>query len=371
MRKLSILLSILFLTACAGEFDARVYPTATIADTAVPTWTATSTLEPTPTIGYQATAEIAQQTAEAAIRLNVAVTAEAEQRIQQQMAWTAEANVREQELLGWTATAASTSVALTATQQAVLNTQIPAQQALMSAQMTATQGAPTLMVAMRGAEIEVYWAPLEYFLKAMMMVAVSALFVTGSLALYADYQRKKRSENAAACSGAENDAPVIVPTDLPMHTVVDLKTDNGGGFSSTQRLVVPCNAKQLTHLAAGLISGRKTLAYKYWEVKGSLGRETYDKVRDFMLAKENGFAVDNGKGVLALTDKGRDFFRNWLDQNVLPHSYEFEPESQGLQGESAHDHENHAHDFPVGEFLRVTAQAEEDSVRRLAARRLI
>ena len=156
-----------------------------------------------------------------------------------------------------------------------------------------------------------------------------------------------------------------------MHTVIDLKTDNGGGFSSTQRVVVPCTAKQLTHLAAGLMSERKTLAFKYWEVKGSLGRETYLKVRDFMLAQ--GFAVDNGKGVLALTDKGRGFLRDWLNRSSLPHSYEFEPESQGVQGEAPHDHENHDREAVVGEVkahptpaLPIARTAmEREPIRRL------
>ncbi len=378
-----ILLSILFLTACAGEFDVRVYPTATIAETAVPTWTATSTLEPTPTIGYEATAHVAQTSeaeqrllAEAAERLNVKVTAEEEQRIQQRLAWTAQSDQWTAQASQWTATAVGTSVPLTSTQQAVLNTQIPAQQALMSAQMTATQGAPTLMVAMRDAEIAVYYAPVKAIGILFALFTLGIFFLSMSYNLYKDDQRKRermvRQQDAEAGAGAENEAPTIIhPIDLPM-TTIQMTHDHGGGFSSSKRLMVPCSEAQLTELAEGLISGRKTLAFNQWEGKSSqhFTRPVFQQVRAFLQINKLAKSAA-GAGNLMLTDEGEAFFRKWLDTRSLPHSYEFGPESQGLQGESAHDHENHAHDFPVGEFLRVTAQAEEDSAGRLAARRLI
>src|SRR6266542_898864 len=108
-KKLIITLLCVFLTACSApaaaleSFDAaQIVPV--IMNTAEPTSTPTATIIPTPTIGYQATAVIAQQTAEAAERLNVAVTAEAEQRVHQEMSWTAESDARAQEILARTAT---------------------------------------------------------------------------------------------------------------------------------------------------------------------------------------------------------------------------------------------------------------------------
>ena len=170
MKKLLFFGSILFIAVVVVRFVAQmpasryrgVQAQATTNNTQYPTATRTAqpteTVIPSATIDYQMTAVLAQQTAMEAVRINAQITAEFEQRILEQSQLTAGYEQRVHEIYAWTQQAALTVIPLTATQQAIINTQIPAQQAFIISQMSATANAPTQIVAMENAKNYVKFA---------------------------------------------------------------------------------------------------------------------------------------------------------------------------------------------------------------------
>lgn len=281
------------------------YPGAVATITAWPTQTPV----PTSTIGYEATAQMAQATADEARRVNAMVTAEHEQRIQAQLMLTAQYEQQIQEIYSWTITAALTSVPLTATQQAIINTQIIQEQAIVAAQMTATHQAPTQVAAMARAQTEVRYAN---FYK---MAQIFGLFSVGAFCLAIVFFILRnpvvRSEPTEV-----DDVPEV------RETVIQIKRDDGHGSISLQRQVVPCSPEQLTELAEKVLSGEKTLAINQWEGKDTqFTRPVIQQVRGWL--QMNKYAISTGDGQLAPTPDGLDFLNEWLNTQRLPTEYGF------------------------------------------------
>lgn len=264
----------------------------------------TNTFIPSATIGYESTLQVAQSTADEARRINAVVTSEYEQRLLEQVQLTAAYEQRVQEIYSWTVTAALTSVPLTQTQQAVMNTQIPMQNNLAFAQLTATAQAPTQMAALIQAQESVRYVKFNNIMDIIGRFLLMGFM--GSLIYFVfKFPVQPKPE---------------VPN--PGETVVMLKRDRGQGSFTMVRNTIPCSPDQLTELAQKIIEGKKTLAINQWEGAGTLfTRPVILAMRAWM--RENGFAVATEENQLVPTVEGLDFFLGWLASQKLPSEFEF------------------------------------------------
>jgi len=266
----------------------------------------TNTFIPTVTIGYEETLIVAQSTADEARRINAVVTSEYEQRVLEQLQMTAEEDRRIQERLSWTATAALTSIPLTQTQQSVINTQIPMQNNLALAQLTATAQAPTQIAALIQAQESVQFVRLNKTVDVIAKI-VLIVFILSIVWFFFSFPVQPKQE---------------IP-EPPSETVVMLKQDHGQGSFSLKRTVIPCTREQLTELALKVTTGKKTLAINNWEGADTLfTRPTILRVRSWLHL--NKFAVSTDDNQLVPTPEGFDFFAAWLGNQVLPDEYEFD-----------------------------------------------
>jgi len=266
----------------------------------------TVTLIPSATIGYQETAVIAQQTAMEAVRINAGITAEYEVRIQEQLQMTAEYEQRVQEIYQWTATAALTTIPLTATQQAMLNIQIPTQQAIIADHMTATHEAPTQIVAMINAKNHEKFGEVSY-LSGIAGPWITLILVVGVLVFLFRLPVANKSETPERESQLE--------------TVVWIRNTKDNGAKS-KRMTIPCTPKQLTELAENITQGKKTLGINQWEGKDTLfTRDVILRVRAWL--RDNQFVTPTDDGQLAPNNELFDFLCGWLESHQLPTEYEF------------------------------------------------
>jgi len=296
----------------------------------------TFTIVPSATIDYQQTAIVAQSTADEARRINSMATAEYVRLLNEQLAMTQVVEQHNFTIMSWTQQAAATSIPLTATQQAIINTQIPQQQQIIAAQMTATKEGPAQLVAMRDAENRVQYGKLTYIAN---MVAALAIFVfaIGVVVFVFRFPMVKREPTEEKES--------------PLETVVWVKNTKDNGTQSL-RVVVPCSPEQLTELAENITQGEKTLAINQWEGKDTLfTRDVILKVRAWL--RDNDFVIPTDDGQLAPTGELFDFLCGWLETKKLPSGYDFPLHSPDAGESPAHgenDHDsiitmrNHTHD---------------------------
>lgn len=335
-RTLIYLLWGLLLTACAG-MDTQglvTYGTAYASETAEIRYTATPTITPSPTIDYQSTLVIAQATADEARRLNTQATAEFEQRQQVQLQMTAESDRIAYDVQMITATMAGTSIPLTQTQQSVINTQIPAQQTLQAGILTATHEAPTLMVAMSRAQNEATYGALGYAVNVFAVFGLTIFIIVLSIFLYRMSLKQTAPEKVFVDRMPPDIHPIPDPEPRPdtilqrtyqsqPETIVTLRTDHGGGFARTERMVIPCRPDQFTELCEGVISGVRSLAINVWEgAQQPFTRGEFMRVREWMQRYQ--FAQSAGAGSMILTAEGETLFRTWLESHALPGSFKFE-----------------------------------------------
>lgn len=305
--------------------------------TNVPTITAI----PSATIDYKSTAEvaqaqanIAQATADEARRVNAMATAQYISLINEQARITSEAERRVFEIYSWTATAALTTIPLTATQQAVMNTQVPAQQQLMSAQLTATQAAPTLQAAIISSEYKRLYGKAEH----IGMIAFQWTFIIGAIIfvfwLFKRWDQEER--HLRLMEQLPNAEPV-------KETVVQMKKDKGGGSYSQTRHVIPCTPAQLTEFAEFVTQGKKSLAINQWEGSDtSFTRSTYMPFRAWMREeREDPFVVAMEDNQLAPTNIFMEFLMSWLDREVLPMGFEFTERVEAPHSPNSETVQNH------------------------------
>jgi len=271
----------------------------------------TNTFIPTVTIGYESTLAIAQATADEARRINAVVTSEYEQRVLEQLQMTAEEDRRIQERLSWTATAALTSIPLTQTQQSVINTQIPMQNNLALAQLTATAQAPTQIAALIQAQESVQFVRLNNIANVVGKVAAIA-FVLAFIYFCLKFPVQPKQELV----------------EQPSETVVVMKQNNGQA-TNWKRLVIPCSPEQLTELAELAVNGEKKFGINRLETQSRLfrsQRETLLKVREWL--QINKFVIQDENGSVTLNADGETFFTEWFELHKLPDTYEFEKEKE-------------------------------------------
>lgn len=286
--------------------------------------TATRTLSPTPTVGWQATAVAAQATADEARRVNAQATAAHEAFELEKIRVTEGAEIREHEKFAGTATAASTAVPLTATARVQGLTATAEYMALEAGQLTATHEAPTQVVAMARADLEREWGWVNY---AAMGCLAFFLFGLGVFALGRSrgggepMVTHQQTVEAEAMDVDEGGAAVAHPNQVE----VEMKKNHGGGFFEKTRYFVPCTAEQLSELARRMVIDNETLGVNNWEGDGStLTRKVIYALRNWF--QMNGMAVSAAAGRVKLNEKGMAFLREWLDMGALPHSFVFRPD---------------------------------------------
>lgn len=324
MKKI-ILIVFIFLAGCTtGKYQQQNANGELIAsNTEYPSIDITATHTPMPTIDYESTIAVAQQavdiaqaTADEARRVNAMATVEWVQAVNEQVAFTAQSNMMTHEVEMWTATAANLYVPMTATQQVINNTQIPAQQAIIAARLTSTIEAPTQLVAMIQAQNYQQYGKLDYIVRMFFMSAIG-VFVIGTVIFMLRQPVSHKSVTQPVPQEPQQPATVI------MH-----KQDRGGGNYSLKRYSVPCTPDQLSELAEKLTQGEKTLAINAWEGRDtSFTRDVILRVRAW-LRDDNAhggieFVTPTDDGQLAPTGELFDFLCGWLETRKLPIEYEF------------------------------------------------
>lgn len=342
MRKIFFLLSALVLTGCGSPLAVQVAALGTpeAQHSATPAATATITITPSPTVDWKGTAIVAQATADEARRLDTQATAAEKDRIQQQLAWTAEANQWTAQANQWTATAALTSIPLTSTQQSVVNTQVPIDQALMAGQLTATKEAPTQMVAMIDAKIYEEHGETDFLIRLFVLGALGVFLLGVGLFALGARPKAEVTVERKMTTVTQPDPELIR---LKPETIVNAKTDYGKGYGVEQVYKVPCSREQLSELAERVIVKGETLGVNNFEGSGTLfTRSVFMRVRNFLQANFMAKSAGAGSGSMILTDKGEAFLRGWLERNELPHSYSFDQNNYETPLVMSHEHDAHA-----------------------------
>lgn len=307
--------------------NAMIASTSQPASTTVPTFTNI----PSPTTDYKSMAEtaqvkanIAEATANEAWRINAQATAEYMALENERLRMTQQVEQQEFQIKMITVTAAHTSIPLTATQQAAVNTQIPAQQALVYAQMTAIADAPTQTVAMSKAKTYEKWGETGYKATIFFQIAVGVTLLIA--AVYMIYRLFTLRTHAREEDEEDEELTPILSEMV--------REDKGnGGYTWHQKNVLPCNPEQLTELAELVVNGERNLAINRLEnASRTLRRPTLIRMRDFYLLNE--LAIEAGRGKIALNKEGVQFHEDWFENHELPEKYKFIEKVEPVEDEN-------------------------------------
>lgn len=286
---------------------------------------ATPSKQPTPTVDYQMTANVAvtqlavaQATSNEAARINAQATANHEDYMQAQIIATSEADQRNQQKLSWTATAAGTSIPLTSTAQAINSTAIVRYQAMQSAQMTATHEAPAILREMKSAQAYNAIADFWVWVWAMGMFGLFALAVPVALFVVPRKQVPIVAVSIPPVVYPREASPVYVQPE----TVIRVQNETGN-YPRMDKLIVPCTPKKFDEFVRGIILENRTLSINEWEGSGSpfQNRDEYLRIRAFM--QMNQLAQAAGSGRLILSARGEEIFNAWIEAGELPTEYKF------------------------------------------------
>jgi hypothetical protein len=307
-----LLLILLFLASCTTGYPATQQ--VLVANTMKPTKQATATPVPSATIDYAATLEIAQATANKAMFDNLQVTLQFQKDAQEQLQMTADADKRNHEILSWTATAALTSFPATATQQAVINTQIPAKQTEMAAQRTSTAEYPSLIIEAEDAKNYAQWAGSKYPAEIFLLIAGGVCFLAAAWWVITD--AKKRAQVVDV-----EDEPEV----KSFH--VNVFTDDAHSELHT----IPGTPEEFTELSIAITSGLRNFEINRWQREGDVLKDGIKRFRAWVHeTKIDGreMVTVMPKNELAPTVEFKEFCRGWLDTHTLPIGYMFEGAGQ-------------------------------------------
>lgn len=308
--------------------------------------TATASIVPTATTGYEATAHaaetsayIAQSTADAANRVMVQATNDQQQRdhetAMQNADATAQAQADEFTRDGWTATAALTAIPLTSTAQVDNMTAIADYKAVTIAQLTATAALPTQIVAESNARTQAKYAPVFVF------VQVFAIFAIGVFLLFTAWFMRWywMREDARQTIAAHNASPQGVAERNGFTPVAEefIYPDPNPEPDPKPRIERPVTAENLKHtipstqehfdiFAEKLITGEMALSINKWESSGLLSgvknaRAWIKNMRAWMHANE--FGVFNENDEMTLVQTGRAWLEKYIEHRSLPTEYQF------------------------------------------------
>ena len=276
----------------------------------------------TPTVGWEATAIVAQSTADAAVRQHDALRiAEAQERNS--------ANELEKARIWMTATYAPTSIPLTMTANAAVIE--AANMRLQEVRINATHEAEAPQLMRETKDAEVYDARVDFWVNVWAR-AMTGLFMLAIPIILWLVKRQPQVIREVEKSRPVGIASAAHRNDMGLR--VDVVT-KGDGAVSGRFLNLPCSESMLTEFAEGIVGGLKKLRFNDWEGRDTLWtRKSYAQMRVFLLDVKFASLLDNG--MIALTDEGQGFLRGWLDTRSLPHRYEFMPEEDDFTVINAH-----------------------------------
>lgn len=323
------------IAGCGSPMAVQAAALGTPETRSTPEPTATITLTPTPTVDWQGTAIVAQTTADEARRLDTQATAQEKDRIQQQLGWTAQADMWTAQSDQLTATMALTSIPLTATQQAVVNTQVPIDQALMAGQLTATKEAPTQSKAMTDARIYEEHGETDFIIRMFVLGALGVFLLGIGLFAFSARPKVEATPRSAVLAQAVHE-PDLIPLKPELvksqasvkqnqnEVPVSIVKDHGGGNVAIENYSVPCSDQQLTELTCRVLDEGETLGVNNWEGDGTtLTRAVIYRLRNWFQAKQMVNSI--GSGRLKFNEKGLALLQAWKEKQVLPHPYVFAP----------------------------------------------
>jgi len=183
--------------------------------------------------------------------------------------------------------------------------------------MTAVKEAPTQLVAMTQAETAQQYGWVITFVQLFSMFSLGICLL--SIAAFASRVNVPTAKIADPTPVAPDGyAPIIEPSEV----LLNVRTDNGGGFTHTERMVIPCTPGQFTKLAVGVLNDGQSLAFNQWEgAQSPFTRDEFTSVRNWLLS--NRFAQSIGQGKLMLSAIGESLFIEWLNSQKLPETYKF------------------------------------------------
>lgn len=328
IRRSFVLLVLLVLTGCGAPVDLQaVLGTPEVLWSATPEGTATFT--PTPTVGWQETAIVAQQTADEARRLNTQATAEHEQRLHDESAWTAQADLWTAQSDQATATAYGTSVPLTSTARSEDLTASAGYMTMTSGQLTQVKEAPTQAVAMIRTENERLYGWVNY---AALLALAFGMFGVGVFALakagggnkpMVKYQQtaalEALTENPVAAVADPIQQADLVPLNKDESYTLVVVRENPAGGPGEERFYVPCSDEQLFELAARVLDEGATLGINNWEGEGTtLTRKVIERLRVYFQEKK--LVKSLGAGRLAFNERGLALLQAVRGRKPLPSS---------------------------------------------------
>jgi hypothetical protein len=310
ITKIWLLILVPLLAACSGVKENNQFVLATPAGTSTPT--ATITLTPTATVDYLSTAVIAKETSDEAMRVNVKVTAEADQRNFVQAQWTVTAEAVSQvhaemtrQAAQFTATAYATSIPATQTAQAISNS-------LQGTEMAMTISAPTQLVAMANAralaDTAAYREYAEMFVIVCAGFALIALGIGVLVMMYRDVMKP---------SDVPDPEPELAAPTIPFVHVPGPQSRPGG--TRMLRAEIPCSLEQLLEFADGVVNRGMTLSINPWE--GTPVHKSIKNIRAFFVQHEMAKVLLGKGGELGIEVTGEEFLQDTLAYKRPPLPY--------------------------------------------------
>lgn len=287
----------------------------------------TATPIPEPTVDYNATESALAATQQALREQMLEVTAESERRIHEELSWTQQADMMTatpaaltQQSGIATSTAALTSIPLTKTAYAPQATSTERAAEDHRTALAATQQAPTLMIAMKNAQIYVDYAETRERIELAIMSAIGVFILTLAFFLYI-HTRNAINVNTNVTNEPEEEQPVQFMT--PIKPMRHVKFDGGGDKWLDAQ--VPCTKEQLFELAEGIIQRRMTLGYNIWE--GTIVHKSLKAIRNFFQEHRFVKVVHNGEGALDILSDGEAFLRYVAEHGEPPPPFQCLPEN--------------------------------------------
>lgn len=313
----ALLLFSIFLTSCGEAFSSGDIRSIANTQPAQVLPTTTSAPIPTATIGWEQTAIVAQQTADAASRIMAQETAAESSREHEKLSWTAtvdaatfDASHLTQLSDAATATAVPTWLPITLTAAVEQYNYQLTEQADMRTQVAATLSAPTLIVQMAQSEAMAKYADSNAMALVMVKFAIAVFILCLSVVLigFVFFDLKKRDlENPE--KKEESPEPEPIP-------FVEILSSAGNQYL---RAEINCSNEQLLELAEGVLERRMPLAFNAWE--GTIVHRNLKQIREFMVDHKYAKVIRGSNGALDLQAEGERFLRECLQLGNPPPPY--------------------------------------------------
>ncbi len=224
--------------------------------------------------------------------------------------------------------------------KAINNTQIPAQQIIISTAQAMTIAAPTVAAAIQSEAERAKYGWINYLAVGIVSLTATALMIWAIIFINHNLRREQEQDE-------QPDEPFIIPMDGPVQVAVHTTTPSQSG----EYLTIPATAEMLTEFADGIINQGKQMALRFWEGGQTKHwtRELYYPMRHFMQTHKYAASAGGKDGRLVLLAEGEAFLRGWLTSQTLPYQHRLNPNIVPPAGETPLNQEALSREMPVGE----------------------